>query len=441
MPQIQFTMQKYLYFFLLFLSSSLIAQNVAIQSGPMVGYAEMKEVMLWVQTTDAADVSIEYWLKDNSKTLFKTEKIRTEKSKAFTAHLVADLVEPGKNYEYRVLINGKEAKRSYPLTFKTPTLWQYRTDPPALKIAVGSCAYVNEEGTDRPGKPYGGDYQIFDAIYKQKPDVMMWLGDNVYLRETDWYSRTGMVHRYTHTRSIPEMQPLLGNSINLAIWDDHDYGPNDSDRSYTKKDDALAVFKDFWANPSYGVNGQGGTTSSYEWNDIQFFMLDDRWFRSPNNLKTADRDYLGKMQADWLIEALVSSNATFKFVCVGGQVLNPVQKYETMANVAPKEREYLLNRIADEGLKNVIFLTGDRHHSELSMTEIKGIKIYDWTVSPLTSGTHAASDEANTLRVEGSYIGDKNFGVIEVTGTRKERKLNIKLLGNDGKELWKYDIQ
>ena len=434
-------MQKYLSILLLFLSISLSAQNDLIQSGPMVGYAEMKEVMLWVQTTQAAEVEIEYWVEGSPRTLFSTAKIKTAKNNAFTAHLLADEVEQGKKYEYRVLVNGKEAKRSYPLTFKTPTLWQYRTEPPALKIALGSCAYINEETSDRPGKPYGGDYQIFDAIYQQKPDLMMWLGDNVYLRETDWYSRTGMRYRYTHSRSIPEMQPLLGNSINLAIWDDHDYGPNDSDRSYARKDDVLEVFKDFWANPSYGVNGQGGTTSFYEWNDIQFFMLDDRWFRSPNELKTEERDFLGKQQVDWLIESLVASKATFKFVCVGGQVLNPVQKYEMMANIAPKEREYLLNRIVGEELKNVIFLTGDRHHSEFSMTEIKGIKIYDWTVSPLTSSTHTASDEANTLRVAGSYIGDRNFGIMEVTGTRKERKLNLKLLGSDGKELWKYEIQ
>lgn len=434
-------MKKHLYLIFILLSSTLLAQTNLIQSGPMVGYSEMKEVMLWVQTTQGAEVEIEYWAKENPRTLFSTDKVQTQKATGFTAHLLADAVEPGISYEYRVLVNGKEAKRTYPLSFKTPTLWQYRTDPPNLKIAVGSCAYINEEATDRPGTPYGGNYEIFNAIYKQTPDVMMWLGDNVYLRETDWYSRPGMIHRYTHTRSIPEMQPLLGNSINIAIWDDHDYGPNDSDRSYARKEDVLDIFKDFWANPSYGINGQGGVTSFYEWNDIQFFMMDDRWFRSPNDMKSAERDFLGKQQVDWLIESLVSSNATFKFVCIGGQVLNTVQKYETMANIAPKEREYMLNRIAEEGLKNVIFLSGDRHHSELSMTEIKGIKIYDWTVSPLTSGTHAPADEANTLRVEGSYIGDRNFGTMEITGTRKERKLNLKLFGSDGKELWKYEVK
>ncbi len=32
-----------------------------IQSGPMVGYSEMREVLLWVQTKQAAKVKFMYW--------------------------------------------------------------------------------------------------------------------------------------------------------------------------------------------------------------------------------------------------------------------------------------------------------------------------------------------------------------------------------------------
>ena len=35
-------------------------------------------------------------------------------------------------------------------------------DPPDLKIALGSCAFINEEKYDRPGDPYGGNYEIFE---------------------------------------------------------------------------------------------------------------------------------------------------------------------------------------------------------------------------------------------------------------------------------------
>ena len=81
---------------------------------------------------------------------------------------------------------------------------------------------------------------------------MIWLGDNVYFREPD-DSRTGVYHRYSHDRSLPELQPLLGSVHHYAIWDDHDYGPNNSDRSFIYKNITLQAFKDFWANPTYGL--------------------------------------------------------------------------------------------------------------------------------------------------------------------------------------------
>jgi len=38
-----------------------------------------------------------------------------------------------------------------------------------------------------------------------------------------------------------------------AIWDDHDYGPNDTDGNYAFKEQSLKLHKQFWANPSYGT--------------------------------------------------------------------------------------------------------------------------------------------------------------------------------------------
>jgi len=328
----------------------------------------------------------------------------------------------------------------YPTEFQTQPLWQWRTEPPNFRVALGSCAYVNEDPFDRPGKPYGGDYQIFTAMHQQRPDLMLWLGDNTYLREPDWYTRTGFLHRYTHTRSLPELQPLLASTHHYAIWDDHDFGPNDSDRSFVHKDLATEVFKLFWANPTVGLPGQGGTTSFFQWGDVDFFLLDDRYFRTPNNRKTGDRTLLGEAQIEWLIDALAASKAPFKIVATGGQVLTTFAGHETYANVCPKERERLLQSIEAEGIKNVVFLTGDRHHTELSMLKNgAGNTVYDFTCSPLTSGVHTG-EEANSLRVEGTLVQQKNFGLLEFSGPRKNRVMKMSVFDSNGKELWTREV-
>lgn len=435
--------QFFILLFTFFSLSATIAQSVdeLLLSGPMVGYCEMREVLLWVQTNGPAQVHYEYTATDSGATTYRTEVAVSSKATAYTVRLVADQVKPGLTYTYKVFLNNQEVKRPYELTFKTPPLWQYRTDPPEMKIALGSCNYVNDAQYDRPGKPYGQSHEIFSSIHQMKPDIMLWLGDNTYLREGDWYSTTGIIHRNTHTRNLDEMQPLLGSTANYATWDDHDYGPNNSDRSFRDKNKTLNAFKLFWGNPTYGVNGERGVTSMFEWGDADFFLLDNRYHRDPNDKKTTERSILGKDQLDWFIDALISSQSTFKFVCIGGQVVNSAAEYENYANIAPEEREYILNTIAAEGIKNVIFLSGDRHHSELSLFEKYGIKIYDFTASPLTAGSHDASDEANTLRVKGSHVGTQNFGMIEITGPRKKRKAKLSLYDKDGKSLWSYELE
>ena len=417
--------------------ASLLAQTDVLQSGPMVGYSSMREALLWVQTTEAAEVQFAY---SNGEETYRTQAYQTHAGEAFTARLVADQVQPGQTYTYELYLDGEQVERPYPMQFKTPPLWQYRSDPPEMRFALGSCTFVNEPRYDRPGDGYGGGYGIFETMAEAKPDFTLWLGDNTYLREADFYSQTGIMHRYTHTRSLPEMQPLLAVAPNYAIWDDHDYGPNNSDRSYREKATTLEAFKLFWGNPTYGIGEAiGGTVSMFEWGDAHFFLLDDRYFRTPNDLE-GERTILGAAQRQWLIDALVSSRAKWKFVCVGGQMLNPVEKYETFANIAPEEREAILAAIGQHEVRNVVFLTGDRHHSELSLTERNGIKIYDFTASPLTSGAHNAEDEANTLRVEGSQVGIRNYGLITLTGPRKARKLRFAFYDADGEELWAYEI-
>jgi alkaline phosphatase D len=311
-------------------------------------------------------------------------------------------------------------------------------------VALGSCSYINEPVYDRPNNPYGGDYQIFTNIHAKNPDAMLWLGDNLYLREADWYSRTGIMKRYTHSRSVAELQPLLASTHHYAIWDDHDFGPNDSDRSFIHKDKTLEAFRLFWGNPSVGLpHAEGGITSAFQWADMDFFLMDNRYFRTPNRRTTGEAVYFGETQLEWLIDALVASSAPFKFVATGGQVLNTEPVYENYARLAPEERAYLLGRIQEENIKGVIFLTGDRHHTEMSKyVNARGNAVYDLTISPLTSGAGSnRDDEHNLLREEGTLVLQRNFGLLSFSGPREERSLLIQVFDTEGEELWQRTIK
>ncbi len=424
---------------LLFIST--YAQDL-INSGPMVGYSTMQEVLLWVQTDEKAKVHFEYYEIDNPKIRFKTDEIETLKKSGYVAKLIADQVKPGEKYKYDIYINDLKVERDYPMEFQTQKLWKWRTDPPDVNFVIGSCSYVNEPKFDRPGRPYGNNFEIFSSINNKNPDFMLWLGDNTYLREPDWNSRTGFINRYSHTRALPELQPLLASTHHYATWDDHDFGPNNSDGSFWLKETASEIFKLFWANPNYDVTGNGGITGFFQWGDLDFFLMDNRYHRTSNNNFTEDRQLLGKDQIDWLINALTFSQAPFKFIAIGGQVLSSGAVYENYATY-PEERKYLLDKIRESKIEGVVFLDGDRHHTVLSkMQESEDVyPLYDLTCSSLTAGTNKDDESYNKYSLKETLVSVNNFGMLSVTGPAKNRLLNIKIFDKDGQELWRKSIK
>ncbi|MEO6759179.1 MAG: alkaline phosphatase D family protein [Saprospiraceae bacterium] len=418
--------------------------NAALQSGPMLGYVDMFEALLWIQTKGPADVVISYWELEHPGLEYRIPAQRTVPEHGFTAKLIANQVQPGRNYGYRIELNGAAITLPYPTTFKTQALWQYRTDPPAFALATGSCAYINEAEYDRPGKPYGGEYQIFTSMAQQKPDVMLWLGDNTYYREPDWNTRTGMLHRYTHTRSLPEMQPLLAVAPQYAIWDDHDFGPNDADGTWIHKAESWEVFRDFWGNPTYGLEDKKGCTTRFQYADVDFFLLDNRYFRSPDICGSCpNRTLLGHDQLEWFLAALASSTAPFKMVAIGGQVVTTNDDDETCFHYFPAERDTILARIERDNVKGVVFLTGDRHFTELSAQKNRaGNWVYDLTTSPFTSGpfSGAAMKAANDLRIPGTVVEGRNFSILRFSGPRKDRQMEITVYDVDGKPQWSKTV-
>lgn len=417
------------------------SQKELLQSGPMVGYSTMKEVKLWVQTTETAKVQIQYWNITDPDTKMWTDEAFTIKEDAYVAHLIADQLEPGQKYAYALYINEEWVERPYKLEFESQPIWLWRGDAPDFSFATGSCAYINEPVYDRPGTPYGSDYQIFQDIYQRDPDFMLWLGDNLYLREADWNSNTGILHRYTHTRSTPEMQAMLGSMHHYAIWDDHDFGPNNSDRSYHRKRDTERAFKLFFPNLNYIFDE--GITGYFQWADCEFFLMDNRFWRTPNKrTDIADHDIIGEKQMEWLLDALVNSYAPFKFVAIGGEFLSTVQKDERHSNLAPNERAKLIDAIQKLKINGVIFLTGDVHITELSRLDMEnGYPLYDLTVSPLTSGIAGKGAEANTLQVQGTLVRKHNYANLRVFGSRKDRTLEMTIYDSNGEKQWAREIR
>ena len=420
--------------------------SFAFEYHVMLGYVDMREACIWVQTENPCKISVSVNIQ-GSKSKSMIIESSTEGEFAFIQHIILPNLEPATTYDYTLAFapdNQNYTASSEPYHFTTQALWQYRTDPPNFRLATGSCAFINEEQYDRPGKPYGGNYEIFESIAAKNPDLMLWLGDNIYLREVDFAAKSGIAHRYSHARALPEMQKLLSACAHYAIWDDHDFGPNDADRSYVHQDWTFEAFKNFWANPSYGIPGKpipGGITTQFHWSDVEFFLLDNRSYRIPTNVVGSEEPtILGNDQINWLIEALRYSRAPFKIITMGGQFLNTEKKFENYS-VWEKERQRILDAIQANNIQGVVFLSGDRHCGELSELKLTNDNVvYDLTVSPLTSTAYDNTKENNTLRVMKTLIPQRHFATLDFSGPAGKRVMKISTWDTTGKLLYEKEI-
>ena len=446
-------MTKYFYmkrlcFFLSFLLllNTIFAQQQKIISGPWAGNVQMRTAVVWVEVS-----------KDVKKLLVKYFANGKENIVSYNGELGKDFnpikielngLEINTTYSYRIFIDDKEIKTNFPTTFTTQDLWQWRRPAPDFSFLAGSCAYVNEPKYDRPGKGYGGDSSIFETMANTAAAFHVWMGDNWYTREVDFSSTWGLNYRASHDRSQPWYQKFMAAMPQYAIWDDHDYGPNDAGKSYILKDESRKIFKNYMLNPSYGEEEKGIYTK-VSYSDVDLFLTDGRYFRSEdempdstNGKPDASKHFLGPQQMEWLKNALQFSDASFKILVVGSQVLNPLNPYEGMKNYSYEYNE-LLNFITTQKIKGVLFFTGDRHHSEVIKMQLPNFyPLYDITISPYTSGVSKpfGAEKNNPSRVAGTLVEAQNFGKISVSGPKKDRVLKIDFLGIKGELLGTWSV-
>lgn len=415
----------------------------------MLGTVELRTAKIWVEVKPGSSVVLQYWKQGDLKSVKLIEK-KTDRNEWF-APVVFDLVglQFNTTYEYKISINQSQitAPKKADGSFTTKDLWQWRKPAPDFSFLTGSCAYFNEPIYDRPGKPYGGDSSIFESMAKEKAAFMLWLGDSWYTRDVDYNDAWGLWYRASHDRSMPVLQNFLKSTSHIAIWDDHDYGPNDIGSNYILKDESRKVFMNYFPNNSFGMNGQG-IYSLTSYSDVDVFMLDDRWWRSAdamydsvNGKPNTEKTMLGRAQMQWLKNSLLFSRATFKIIALGSQVLNPVSPFDKFAN-CPAEYNELMDFLKQYKVNGVVFLTGDRHHSEIIKVNREGTyPLYDVTASPLTSGTHKFSgpEKENPYRVLG--IDEKqNYTKFSFSGERNKRKMLVEFFGIKGEKLGEWSI-
>jgi alkaline phosphatase D len=407
---------------LLLLLNYSVIQAQKLVSKPFVGHTDSTEINIWCMFKNADAVFIKN--SDGQQKVFTWEK-----DKCFRNYLPVNVrfehLTAGQQYSLSYSFNNQDF---YPLITAT-------TDNDSLydlSFVTGSCAFIST-GFNGIIKPFNS-LKIFKHLQEENSSMMIWLGDNLYYILQSFRYKP-QLKRNIKTRLNKKLNAFLHSKQNYAIWDDHDYGTNNSDASFKKKDISLNVFQQFWPNPIPDTLNY----YSFKKSDAQFFMLDDRY----NNEQ--EKEILGKQQLDWLKKSLAASNATFKFICIGMQALNPISTKECFYKTETEYKE-LVEFIIQHQINGVLFISGDRHHAELMKVQENGLyPLYDFTTSPLTMYPvkigKKSKEYKNPYKIEGTYFPSYNYGKIALSGERKDRKCIIELKDKHGNTVWNYEIK
>lgn len=298
------------------------------------------------------------------------------------------------------------------------------------EFLIGSCAYIGK-GFSKIYRPWNVN-NVYNSMAKESADYMLWMGDNIYLiLNHDMKNPQSIYKRYVGVRNTNKLNNFLSCGIeHYATWDDHDYGPNNSDGFYEGKEMTTKIFNEFWCNPK--PEGTEGIYYKIIKGDAEIFMTDGRSFR--NNDGSA---MLGNTQLDWLKNGLKESTSPFKIIVIGSQVIQKAERHESYVDF-PDERKSLLDFLATEKIPGVIFFTGDRHHTEVAKLEREGhYTLYDITCSAMSSPRPKfrgwGPEGKSKNRVDNIFITRHNYAKCSISGPKENRKLTIEFKFANGK--------
>ncbi|MFN4081300.1 MAG: alkaline phosphatase D family protein [Saprospiraceae bacterium] len=316
-----------------------------------------------------------------------------------------------------------------------------------FRLAFGSCGHQDHALT------------IFDEALRHRPDVFLFLGDNIY---GDTYAMDTLRAKYGRLGAKSGYRRLKAQARILAIWDDHDYGLNDGGRHYPFKAESKAIFLDFFEEPADSERRRHeGVYHAYQFDldgvRIQLILLDNRTFRDdlrrnveglrPDKryfypldylpYETTDSTLLGEAQWVWL-EAELRKPADIRLIGTSTQFGVEYNGYEAWANF-PHEQRRMADLIRSARAEGVVFLSGDVHYAEISRRDdFEGLyPLYDLTASGLSMDWHFATP--NRYRVEGPIM-DNHFGLLTVRKRGKAVELLAEVWDARGNQRIEYVI-
>lgn len=334
----------------------------------------------------------------------------------------------GTRYHWQTVDNG---------TPDTGTTGQFLTHPVAVDSAAsfrfgfGSCAgstpmFPGDAGGELD-PPRLSNHPVFDTIREQAlaEDWLYFvhLGDLHYYdfgdRNTD--SIANRRTSYDDVLSQSGQAQLYREVPWIYLWDDHDFGPNNSDGTYVDKTNAAQVYRE--RVPHHDLaEATGPIYHSVQVGRVLIVLWDIRYDRSPNgDTDDASKGMLGSDQVSWFDTLLAGTSAELLIIVNATHGWNrSASNNQDSWRAFTTERAELVSIVDDRSFTGKTVMLQADHHSSGLATEAAN-PFGDWPImmcvpldsrstNPLAASVHDLGGRA----VRGAY------GVVDVRDTGDE---------------------
>ncbi len=422
-------------------------------------------VILWTRVDAEAELTAEVASDGQFEQVVASERLQAKAENDFVVKADIEGLDPDASYFYRFLSPDGTAS----------PIGTFRTAPAEDVVSDVVFAYSADSAS------YLQPFTLLSTVREDAPDFFVYLGDTVIADppEVEGLPTATTLPEYRQlykdNREDEHLAGLMAATSTYAIWDDHEV-VNDF-AGETVDPDMLAAGRQafFEYNPiRQSPDDPNRLYRSFRWGkDVELFILDERQYRSAEffcydeegeeeqfptrigdvacleGLRDPSRTILGTEQKEWLKQALLNSDAKFKFIInevpISEFILLPYDRWEGY----PAEREELLNFITDNGIENVIFLTTDLHGTIVNTLENGCMEIIIGPIARETIGEELEAMEVSIELLEGLLPGitDEfynldiyNYGLVKVLTSETPAKVVIEIKDGDGNLLHTLEI-
>lgn len=278
--------------------------------------------------------------------------------------------------------------------------------PASFTVALGSCAQT------------GSSHPVFETIARHEPLLFLHNGDFHYENIAVDDVR---VFRTAYGRALTSVtQSALHRSTAVNyMWDDHDFGPNNSDRTSPSRAASRAAYREMV--PHYPLADEAAIYHAFTIGRVRFIVSDTRSERDPPGVPEGPaRTMLGAKQKAWLKHELLAARDTAALIVWVNSVpwigRDTGSENEDRWTGFTTERAEIAAFLEQHDIRNLCVLSGDAHM--LAIDDGSNNR-YGPAGRPLFPVFHAAAlDRKGSVKggpySHGAFGGPGQFGLMRV---------------------------